>query len=312
MPRENVIAALLHDRLGQILQRVFTQGAGENPFQIGVDAGNTLVNQLTGPNEGPPSISIGFALDIFSSIPDALLDVVSPSGGPLAALRGGDLLKRLREGLGSQLTLLGAQRDAIAELIAARDLSSIRGVAQSLFLRVQDTFEHNRETGAGAAVVRLRQLLGDDVGIALPFATLLGAVQGGLRNAATVPDRVENALLSYFFAPTGFKTVDDEHIVSPVHLSDIRGMITSVGSAPDLGNLQLKSIFAKTTAERYLRDVIRVIVESAFDAARGRRRDSAASSRHWRRCRRRRKRRRRSWRSSSPGSRGSRPSPSPR
>jgi hypothetical protein len=269
MPRENVIAALIHDRLGQILLGVFSQGATANPFQIAVRDDNPLVTQLTGPQDGPPSISVGFVLDIFSSIPDALLDAASPPGGPLAALRGADLLGKLRDALREQLTLFGTQRDAIAELIAARDLSSIRGVAQSLFRRVHDTFANNSETAAaGGAVERLQQVLGDDIGIALPFATLLGAIQGGLRNAATVPDRVEHALLSYFFAPTGFKTVDDEHIVSPVHLGDIRDMVTGVGSVADLGNLQLKSIFSKTTAERYLRDVIRVVVESAFDAAR--------------------------------------------
>src|SRR5262245_31978855 len=191
MPRENVIAALIHDRLGQILQGVFSQGADANPFQIGVRNDNPLVKQLTGPTDGPPSISIGFALDIFRSIPDVLLDAVSPPGGPLAALKAGDLLKKVREGLRDQLTLFRTQQDAIADLIAAGDLSKIRGVAQSLFRGVRQTFGSDSEgAAAGTVVDRVQQLLGDDVGIALPFATLLGAIQGGVRNAATVPDRV--------------------------------------------------------------------------------------------------------------------------
>ena len=313
MPRENLIAALIHNRLGPILQGVFTRGVDANhPFQIGVDDTNDrtpLVTQLTGPttahrpsrSDSPWTSSAAFPMACWTR---------SRRAGRSPAPRGTALRDKVRDALG-QLTLFGGQ-DAIADLIAARDLSSLRGVAESLFGRVRGAFGNDSEgAAAGGAVERLRQLLGDDVGIALPFATLLGAVQGGLRNAVTVPGRVEHALLSYFFAPAGFETVDGEHIVSPVHLSDIRGAIGGIGAVADLG------ICSSSASFRRRRPSAISGTSSGWSSRAPSMRpevsgsDSTAPGRRWRRRPPRRNRRRGSWRSSSPGSRDSRPWPSP-
>jgi hypothetical protein len=66
---------------------------------------------------------------------------------------------------------------------------------------------------------------------------------------------VGDAVLKYFFTTDGYQTVDGTKLVSPVQLSDI-----------DLQALgHLKSIFAGT-AERYVRDLVRLTVEAADDA----------------------------------------------
>ena len=64
---------------------------------------------------------------------------------------------------------------------------------------------------------------------------------------------VREALLEYFFTREGYNTVDGTQLVAPVHLSDL-----------DLQNVgQLKALFSERTAERYVRDLIRVLVEAA-------------------------------------------------
>ena len=84
---------------------------------------------------------------------------------------------------------------------------------------------------------------------------------------------MERALIDYFFTTNGFNTVDRESVVAPVHVSDIKEAVKEavVGAVDhrDLTGLQFRGLFSKTTAERYLRDIIRVVVESAYDAGRG-------------------------------------------
>src|SRR5262249_9076900 len=69
----------------------------------------------------------------------------------------------------------------------------------------------------------------------------------------------------------GYKTLDGESVVSSVHLADLGKLVSaSVASGSAAAGVQsFKGLFSKTNAERYLRDTIRLIVESAYDAGRG-------------------------------------------
>ncbi len=275
MNRETALVALIHDQLGQILTKVLTQDAGANPFQIHLGEKDTLVGQLATPGDGPPRVSCAFALDIVTSSVSTLLDALpTPASGPFAALKGSDfseLLDKVRNALGGQLGLFDRQRDAIATLIATRNPTGLRDAADGLFRGILEAFrgQGGGDGSALAAVQRLQQFLGNDIGTVLPLATILGAAQRGLQNAAGIPESVERGLLDYFFSAAGYRTVDGESVVAPVHLSDIGRAAAGAGSGADAGGPQLGGLFSKTTAERYLRDVTRVIVESAFDAGRG-------------------------------------------
>ncbi|HEV8711530.1 MAG TPA: hypothetical protein VGX03_01725 [Candidatus Binatia bacterium] len=93
-------------------------------------------------------------------------------------------------------------------------------------------------------------LIGRQFSIALSFITTL-------RNLPTpeAKNAIQDAVLRYFFTKEGYETVDKIHIVAPVHLTDL-----------DLKQLgQAKALFSERTAERYVRDTIRLIVEAAGD-----------------------------------------------
>jgi hypothetical protein len=269
--RDNAIAVLIHDQVGQLAEGVFKAGVSDNLFRIvvGQREADSLVAQLTGPDDGPPRISVGFGLDVISASFSPLLDAVTASGlGKEGDLRG--LIDKLKSDLGEKLTLLKSQRDGIAALIAAESPADLRDAAKGLFEGVVGAFKGTGGAGGSAAdsVSRLRQLLGNDVGIALPLATMITAVQRGLQDASDIPWSVEQGLLSYFFRAEGFQTVDKESVVAPVHLSDVKQAVVGALEQRDLSGLQLRGLFSKTTAERYLRDIIRVIVECAYDSGR--------------------------------------------
>jgi len=272
---QNAVAAVVHDQLGQTLMRVFRGDADANPFVFGGGEDVSLVSQLTGPGTGPPRMSIGFGLDLVGSSLATVLDALpTPDAGRFNLLKGPDLIAlrdQVKTALRGKLGLLDNQRDAVARLMAAQDPAALREAAEGLFGGVLDVFKGPSGVGGPAfdSVSRLRQFLGNDVGTALPFATIVNAVQRGLQNAAQIPESVEGGLLAYFFKPDGFKTVDGERVVAPVHLSDVKTAVVDAAESGGLGGLQLRGLFSKTTAERYLRDTIRVIGESAYDAGRG-------------------------------------------
>jgi hypothetical protein len=270
--RQNALAALIHDQLGQTLAGVFGRGVGRDIFDIHVDEDDTLLRQLTGPGDGPPRISLAFGLDIVGGSVATLLNALpTPAGGPFALLKGSDLaslVSSVRNTLKGRLSSLDNQCDAVVSLVAAQGPAGLREAADGFFAGVLGAFGGPDERGA-QSVSRLRQLVGNDVGIALPFATILNALQRSGRTAAEIPESVERAVLDYFFRTEGFTTVDRESVVAPVHVSDVKEALGEAVAQRDLGGLQLRGLFSKTTAERYLRDTIRVVVESAYDAGRG-------------------------------------------
>ena len=273
MSTPNALTALIHDRLGQTLKDVFAKTSNGNPadiFKIALSPGDTLVAQLEAPGDGPPRVTLGFLLDIVSSAVPTLPD----GSGP------GELLAKIRTTLKGRLAFFKQMdlEDEIANLVAAADTASIRKAGDALFARIDAVSVKPGRNDVFASVgewIRVQPFIGGDMGTVMPFATLVNAAQGsGLANAIEIPQSVERGLLDYFFKPAGYRTVDGSSVVAPVQLSDIGSALSKVDltggveAAAAAGVQQVKGLFSKPTAEHYIRDIIRVIVESAYDSGR--------------------------------------------
>ena len=273
MATQDAILTMIHDKLGQVLADAFAPG-GANPISIIVGKGkdDALLSQLEDPKTDVPRMSLSFAADILTTSVSVLLGALpTPDPGRPRILGINDLsqlLQKVRQDLGNRLGLFEQQLASLSDLIAARDPAHLGAVIGTLFESVSRDIGDDPKN----SVARVQQLIGNDLGAALPFTTVLGAAKQGLKNVEGIPKSVERALLQYFFTVSGYMTVDGESVVSPVHISDLGSALAKVtgGADPAAGALQsLKGLFSKTTAERYLRDTTRVIVESAYDAGRG-------------------------------------------
>ena len=285
------IVAMVHDQAGGALTAVLSGGA--NPFIIKTSDG--LLKQLEDTSATLPRVSAGFVGDIaVNSVATLLNKFRSVSGaiGPGATAGGPKLLSpaeflaQVRNVVESQLSSLHSPQGevppaggAIESLVGLldRDDSELGQGIQDFQGRLNSLLKGLVRPGDDdAGVLRLRQILGNDISTVMPLAAIANAVQG-LQHAANVPASLEEGLLAYFFSPDGYKTVDGESVIAPVHLSDLKaigagavdvgpGLDIKVSTAPIK---QLKGLFTTATAEQYLRDTIRVIVESAYDAVRG-------------------------------------------
>src|SRR5262249_23174318 len=87
-----------------------------------------------------------------------------------------------------------------------------------------------------ASIGRLKQILGGDIASVLSLATIANAIRD-VQNRADIPHAIEEGLLAYFFSADGYKTVDGESVVAPVHLSDVTTLAEGanlVGPGPDV------------------------------------------------------------------------------
>jgi hypothetical protein len=98
-----------------------------------------------------------------------------------------------------------------------------------------------------AALEMLASFVGSQPAIALSFVTTFR----NLVNPAA-PDAVRDAYNAYFFSATGYATADGSRIVAPIHLGDL-----------DLS--KGKGLLGPETGERYVRDLVRLLVESVDD-----------------------------------------------
>jgi hypothetical protein len=265
----NAIAAVIHDQLGQVLTKAFKPG-GENPFKINTNPNDGLLKQLQEPGDAAPRVTLEFVLDIGSAALSALLEIL-PTSGPLGALpklNGLQLLDKLKGVLKNPLGLLERQRDQIANLISAHNPEALSQAVSDLFKRI-----HEDAPGPDSqnSVIRLQAFIGTDADAIMTFATMMDALKQAAQELAGIPEGIEQALLDYFFKGDGYQTLDGESVVSPVHLADlgkaVAGAVETRSAAA--GVQSFKGLFSKTNADRYLRDTIRVIVESAYDAGRG-------------------------------------------
>jgi len=253
MSRHMAVFAMIHDQLGTRLKEIFGDTTGGDLSQfIGLNSTDqSLLAQLERVSneqevKEAPNVSL-FLSDLIGSPILALLQGFDaqklPFPFPIVPPK--EIVQRLRSLLQQQLPFFGSRTDALSNLMTARDPNAIKNAGEQLF--------SNQHFWG-----KLAPFLGSDPGTILPLATLGSAVpQGKLENLGTATER---ALLAYFFQKQGWETVDGASVVAPVQLSDVANAVTDTSS--------LKNTFSQATAERYLRDTIRVSVESIYDATR--------------------------------------------
>ena len=169
---------------------------------------------------------------------------VVPKGVDLGFLQdvGAFVLPQLLQGrdpLDVIRNLFAGPRQAIVNLVNADTPEEALAAGKSLFVQpLEDLWK------------TMGPLLASQLSILVSFAT----------TAATLPSKagpaIEDALLRYFFVPEGYETVEGTRIVAPIHLADVD--LQQVG--------QLKALFSERNAERYVRDLVRLMVEASSDA----------------------------------------------
>lgn len=253
MSRHMAVFAKINDELGMRLKGIFGDAAGGELSQfIGLNsADHHLLDQLERINDEqamnePPNVRL-FLGDIIGAHISPLLQGFEtqqlPFPFPLLPQLG--VLQKLRSVLQPHLLFFGSRTDALLNLITARDPSAIKNAGENLF-SIPTFWE------------KLEPFVGSDTGTILPLATMDSAVPRSKQG--DVVSATERALLAYFFKKKGWATVDGASIVAPIHLSDGATVVTDTNS--------LKNTLSQATAEHYLRDTIRVALESAYDSVR--------------------------------------------
>lgn len=287
----NTIVGMVYDRVGEALA-TFLSG-GQSPFFI--KPSDTLLAQLEDTSVTLPRVSAGFIGDIaLSSVSGVVNKLRSLSGDSQVSGGAGtpklpnldDLVAQVRSALRNQLPFLPQQQGANTKGVIETLVGILDSERQEIGQAAREFHDRFNSILSGlvrpgradddASVGRVKQILGNDIGTIMPLAAIANAVRG-VQNVADVPHSIEQGLLAYFFSSDGYKTIDGESVVAPVHLSDLKGIAESaisVGPGLDVtvnpaAVKQVKGLFTTATAERYLRDATRVIVESAYDALRG-------------------------------------------
>ena len=289
----NRIVAMVHDRVGEALASILS--GGDRPFFI--KPTDTLIAQLEDPKVTVPRVSAGFVGDIaVTSVSGVVSKLRSLSEGIQSGVAAGEakladageLLTKVRNSLRGQLPFFpkldgaNAPGGVVENLVGLldNDPRDIGQAAEAFHGRVKEILQGLVRPGRAdddASVGRLRQILGNDVGTIMPLAAIANAMRRA-KSATDVPHSIERGLLAYFFSSEGYQTLDGESVVAPVHLSDLKSVAAGILAAgPGLDvkiNVaapvkQLKGLITTATAEQYLRDTIRVIVESTYDVVRG-------------------------------------------
>src|SRR5262249_35964629 len=242
---------MIHDRVGDTLAS-FLAG-GDNPFFV--KPSDTLLGQLEDPAVTTPRVSAGFIGDIAVTSVSGLVGRLRAAGADA-----GKVLDQVRDALRGQLPFRvksgganppGGAIEGLVGLLET-EAQDIRDAATAFQQRIDTILQGLAKPGqadADASVARVKQILGSDISTLIPLATLANSMRG-LQNVADVPHGIEQGLLAYFFSGDGYKTVDSESVVAPVHLSDLESIaagLVSVGPGPDvrLNRASLKQIKAR-------------------------------------------------------------------
>src|SRR5262249_33279578 len=92
--------------------------------------------------------------------------------------------------------------------------------------------------------------IGRQFGVVLSLVTTLKNLV-----AAETPKKLSEAIVRYFFGKDGYQTVDGLTIAPPLHIANIG----------DVNLDKVKDLLSERTADRYVRDLTRVIVEAGGD-----------------------------------------------
>jgi hypothetical protein len=198
--------------------------------------GRSLIRQLEDPRiDTPEKLAFDFS---------ALLDLLDLTGlleqpDPIGTIFG---------------TFVDRAGESIRRLIEAKHPAARRAAIEGLF-------EWDSARDLRGLVNTIGPFIERQFSIALSFATTLKNL-----GEPMLWKGIPEAYLSYFFGEHGFVTVDGIPILPPMHFG------ASIPTDPVTLAVELdkvKGLLAEKTADRYVRDLIRVTVEAAEDARYG-------------------------------------------
>jgi hypothetical protein len=192
---------------------------------INATAGSSIAHELRAGQIIPRNLALDFS---------PLLDILHlPQLGGNKDDAGARSIKDMVDGT---LSILVDPADAIRQIFDNNDPGAIFG-------RMMDFFES--QPPIADVVSTLGSFLEGQFGIALTLVTTL-------KNLAdpSLPRTIADACLNYFFNPDGYVTVDEIHILPPMQFQGIPANVSD-----------LTGLFSRRDAERYVRDLINVIVE---------------------------------------------------
>ncbi|HMH53773.1 MAG TPA: hypothetical protein VK548_26300 [Candidatus Acidoferrum sp.] len=258
---------------------------GKTPLGIGIltaihNRVNTVVDDFANASVKSPGLLLRLLQDDSVELPDLQKGDVSGLFDVSKLLDGlelDDLLDRIGDKVRTRLEGL---RDIDLSRINLSDLKlgDLQGFVGQL--ANVDALEAIRKRigeltgGAGGSRVpdALRAIVGRQVGIGVSFIS-------SLRNLAD-PDLGQEVLggwRRYFFANDGFSTIDGIQIVPPGHTGLLKGLASVTGDAAkgldvqalaklNIDELQqgwkgLRGLLSERSAEQYVRDLIRILVE---------------------------------------------------
>jgi hypothetical protein len=169
----------------------------------------------------------------------------------------GSRLRGLKEGLGDlDLDLdkldLGKLKDFGKNLLDGDPITVVRKAIDDL----------RGNLGDQSVAETLHGIVRRQVGIGISFVTTL-------RNLTDVnlPGRVLDGWKQYYFSAEGFQTVDGIQIVAPAHDDPVATLKSAALNAGDLkqGLKGLRGLLGQRSAEQYVRDLIRIVVEVGGD-----------------------------------------------
>jgi hypothetical protein len=141
--------------------------------------------------------------------------------------------------------------DVIRRLIEAKHPAERKAAIKSLF-------EWNRAEDVRVIANTIGPFIERQFSIALSFVTTLKNL-----GDPTLWKGIPDAYITYFFGANGFTTVDGIPILPPMHFGDIIPL-DPVTLTVEFD--KVKGLLSEKTADRYVRDLIRITVEAAEDA----------------------------------------------
>ncbi|MCI0545822.1 MAG: hypothetical protein L0027_00890 [Candidatus Rokubacteria bacterium] len=224
------LLTLVQDRAATVLK-----GEGGSPL---LKVADTLLGQIKAKDTRTPrglDLNLSEMLDLLG-----VQDVVGEVGSPEANDARGEplLIDKLRKKVG----------DLGASFLDGKGPGAVRGLIENLWAA--------REIGPKDASVA--DALRRQLGIGISFVTTL-------RNLADLDllRRIPAGWEDYFFADSGFETVDGIAVMPPAH-GDLLAKVTGAGTT--LQSFRgLKGLLNERSGEHYVRDMIRITVEVAAD-----------------------------------------------
>lgn len=219
------------------------------------DGSTSLLQQLLS-SQTTPSVTLDLTLDF---VEDSIESLLAQASNPISQIA--NFLKNLFK---TEQAFFQGLENQLASIIGSKTSGDRKDAVKDL---LSECISFNDQ---------LQQLIGNEIHAALSLATITRALdrKAGV-NLSGVPKNVEDALMAYLFTKEGYKTIDDSSIVAPVHVSDLLSLPPDVsGDASKIQKYfsneinQLKSQLSRSTGETYMRDSIRIVVESSYNAAR--------------------------------------------